>query len=256
MFFISLTWSSYQAMLYIWMGLAVVVFLLLLKVTAPYGRHTSSKWGALVSNKWGWFIMELPALLVLWYLLSKNFSVLNIVSWMMLTLFSLHYVNRIFVFPFRLNTKKKKLPLIIVMSAVLFNLFNGFSFGYYFNHFSYYSTRWLTDFRFIGGTLIFLAGIYINWKADNRLIHLRKPGETGYKIPQGWLFEKISCPNLFGELIEWLGFAILCWNIPALAFFTWTAANLIPRALAHHRWYKENFSDYPDERKAIFPGLL
>jgi hypothetical protein len=95
--------------------------------------------------------------------------------------------------------------------------------------------------------------MYINQKADNMLIALRTPGETGYKIPTGWLFEKISCPNLFGELIEWLGFAILCWNLPAFSFFIWTSANLIPRAISHHKWYRQQFADYPADRKAIFP---
>jgi hypothetical protein len=33
-------------------------------------------------------------------------------------------------------------------------------------------------------------------------------------------------------------------------------ANLLPRALAHHRWYKQRFPEYPSERKAIFPFLL
>jgi hypothetical protein len=70
------------------------------------------------------------------------------------------------------------------------------------------------------------------------------------------LFRYISCPNLLGELIEWLGFAILCWNLPALTFFIWTSANLIPRALSHHRWYKEKFNNYPPERKAIIPFLV
>jgi len=32
-------------------------------------------------------------------------------------------------------------------------------------------------------------------------------------------------------------------------------ANLIPRALDHHRWYKEQFEDYPPERKALLPFL-
>lgn len=36
----------------------------------------------------------------------------------------------------------------------------------------------------------------------------------------------------------------------------WTLANLLPRALAHHRWYGEQFDDYPRERKAILPFLL
>ena len=93
----------------------------------------------------------------------------------------------------------------------------------------------------------------INWKADNILIGLRKPGETHYVIPEGWLFNKISCPNLAGRINRMAGFAILCWNLPALTFFIWTAANLIPRALSHHKWYKEKFKEYPQVRKAIVP---
>jgi hypothetical protein len=60
---------------------------------------------------------------------------------------------------------------------------------------------------------------------------------------------------MLGELIEWLGFAILCWNMPALAFFIWSAANLVPRAMSHHRWYKNKFQNYPAERKAILPYI-
>lgn len=37
--------------------------------------------------------------------------------------------------------------------------------------------------RFILGVIIFFAGMYINWDSDNILRNLRKPGETGYKIP-------------------------------------------------------------------------
>jgi hypothetical protein len=103
---------------------------------------------------------------------------------------------------------------------------------------------------------LFFSGLIINWKADNILINLRKPTKQVYKIPGGWLFNKVSCANLFGELIEWFGFGILCWNLPAFTFFIWTAANLIPRALAHHKWYKEKFNDYPLNRKAIIPYVL
>jgi len=115
---------------------------------------------------------------------------------------------------------------------------------------------WFTDARFIAGSILFFIGMLINWKADDMLIHLRKPGETHYAIPKKWLFDYISCPNLFGELIEWLGFAILCWNLPALCFFIWTSANLIPRAISHHEWYKNKFSDYPDQRYAIVPFVV
>lgn len=252
----SISWSIYQTILYSWIALAVLVFFLLLKVTAPYGRHSSSKWGPLVPNKWAWVIMELPVLIVLWIFLLPVTLHLATASWIMISLFCFHYINRIFIFPFRLHTKGKKMPLVIVLSAVFFNVMNGFSLGYYFSHFASYTNDWLFDPRFSIGIGLFLIGLFINWKADNILIHLRKPNETDYRIPGGWLFNKISCANLFGELIEWLGFAILCWNLPAATFVIWTAANLIPRALSHHKWYHEKFADYPVNRKAIIPGVL
>ena len=256
MFFAFISSTAYQNILFGWIFLAIAVFFLLFKMTAPYGRHSTSKWGPTISNKWGWLLMELPVLLVLWYFIFSAIKNIDTASWLMILLFSFHYFNRVFIFPFRLRTAGKKMPLLIVLSAVFFNLVNGFSFGYYFTNFAAYPNDWFTDARFITGIILFFAGIYINWKADTVLIHLRKPGETGYKIPHGWLFEKISCPNLFGEILEWSGFALLCWNLPALTFFIWTAANLIPRAVSHHKWYKEKFSDYPAKRKAIIPGIL
>jgi len=39
-------------------------------------------------------------------------------------------------------------------------------------------------------------------------------------------------------------------------FLIWVIANLFPRALSHHKWYKEKFSDYPKNRKAIIPGII
>ena len=254
--FISVSRELFVTIQYIWIIVAVLVFLLLLKITAPYGRHTTHNWGPLISNKWGWLIMELPVLVMIGLFVVPALNNFAVASLIMIGLFSFHYFNRIFIFPFRIQTKGKKMPLVIMLSAIFFNIINGFSFGYYFVHFAEYENAWLTEWRFIAGIIIFFAGMYINWKADNKLIHLRAPGETGYKIPRGWLFEKISCPNLFGELIEWLGFALLCWNLPALTFFIWTTANLVPRAFAHHKWYQEKFPDYPPGRKAIIPFFV
>ena len=200
--------------------------------------------------------MELPVLLTLWIFLLPEIKNISLVAWFLVGLFSLHYINRVFIFPFRIHTKGKMMPVIITLSAIFFNLVNGFSLGYYFTHFVNYSMEWFSDIRFIAGTILFFSGLYINWTADDKLIHLRKPNETDYKIPTGWLFNKISCPNLFGELIEWLGFALLCWNLPALTFFIWTSANLIPRAISHHKWYKEKFPAYPENRKAILPFVV
>jgi 3-oxo-5-alpha-steroid 4-dehydrogenase 1 len=251
-----ISWPTYKTIMFVWMGLAVAIFFLLLKITAPYGRHASSGWGPQISNNTGWLMMEIPVLIVLGIFILPAINSITTASWAMIGLFCFHYFYRSLIFPFRLHTKGKKMPWVIVGSGILFNLVSGFSLGYYFTRFADYSNDWFMDIRFIAGIVLFFTGLYINWKADDMLIHLRKPDETHYVIPQGWLFNKISCPNLFGELIEWLGFAILCWNLPALTFFIWTAANLIPRALSHHKWYKEKFTAYPAGRKAILPFIV
>lgn len=251
-----ISFSTYQLIIYTWIGIAVFIFFLLLRITAPYGRHTSSKWGPQIDNHLGWFFMEFPALVVMTYVLIRNFSTHSMAIEIMIGLYCLHYFNRSFIFPFRIHTKGKKMPILIMSSGIFFNLCNTFLLGYYFSNFAVNDNSWLTDTRFLVGILIFILGAWINWRSDNILINLRKPNETGYRIPAGWLFNLISCPNLFGELIEWAGFAILCWNLPALTFFIWTAANLIPRALSHHKWYKNKFADYPGERKAVVPYLL
>lgn len=251
-----ISFSAFQLIAYVWISIAIFIFFLLMKITAPYGRHSSAKWGPLIANHLGWFFMEFPALVVMLYVLAINFSTHSLAIAVMIGLYCLHYFNRSFIFPFRLHTRGKKMPVLIMSSGIFFNLCNTFLLGYYFTNFATNDNSWFADTRFIIGLAIFLFGAWINWKADNILIHLRNPGETGYKIPQGWLFNYISCPNLFGELIEWTGYAILCWNLPALTFLIWTAANLIPRAMSHHKWYKNNFGEYPTERKAIVPYLL
>ena len=52
---------------YIWIAIAITTFMVLVifKIKAPYGRHTNNKWGVMISNKWGWFVMELPAFIIM-----------------------------------------------------------------------------------------------------------------------------------------------------------------------------------------------
>ncbi len=251
-----ISYSAFNLIIYVWIAVAIFVFFLLMHITAPYGRHTSGKWGPMVDNHFGWLFMELPALLVMGYFFIINLNAHSFTKPIMIGLFCLHYFNRSFIFPFRLHTKGKKMPLLILSSGIFFNLVNTFILGYYFTYLIQFENSWLLDPRFIAGIILFFSGLLINWKADDILIHLRKPNETHYSIPRGWLFEYISCPNMLGELIEWGGFALLCWSLPAFAFFIWTAANLLPRAFAHQRWYKNKFTDYPANRKAIIPYVV
>ena len=62
--------------------------------------------------------------------------------------------------------------------------------------------------------------------------------------------------NKLGELMEWTGFAILLGNPAGWMFVWWTAANLVPRAHAIHRKYREEFgNEAVGRRKRIIPFL-
>lgn len=249
----------FQLIAYIWLAIAIIVHITLFFVKAPFGRHTSEKWGISINNKLGWFIMELPSLLIMLYFLFWGSNSFKTFAWILFTVWIIHYFNRTFIYPIRIKPTEKKMPLFIVGNAIFFNLINAGLNSYYLAELApikSYSSNWLTSPLFIVGIILFFSGMFINIKSDMMLINLRKKGETGYKIPKGFLFKYISSPNLFGEIIEWGGFALMAWNLPALTFLVWTFANLVPRAKNHHDWYIENFEEYPKERKIVFPYLF
>jgi hypothetical protein len=250
--------TTIQYLAIAWILVAIITFPVLLKVTQPYGRHTGKNWGPMMDNRLGWILMEIPSLIIFSALVLLGPGDHSSPVWVLFGLWAIHYFNRSVIFPLRTRTSGKKMPVVIVLSAIFFNLVNASLNGYWLGFVAPpYPADWMTDPRFIIGALIFVTGFLINQLSDKKLIGLRKGGKTGYFIPRGGLFNYISCPNFFGEIVEWSGFAIMAWNFPALSFAVWTAANLIPRAIDHHKWYKGYFKDeYPKSRKAVIPFVI
>ena len=245
--------SLFYNLLFVWIfiGLCTFTYLIFSKTIAPYGRHSNSDWGIMIDNRWGWFWMELPALVLMPLIILISPVKKNAIIALILSLWILHYFYRTILFPIKLKTKGKKIPLIIVVSAFIFNLFNGFFVGYEIGNISQLEFGINT----IIGLIIFFVGMYINRSSDNKLISLRQENKE-YQIPNGGMFKYISCPNHFGEIIEWMGFAIIVLNLGSLSFALWTAFNLIPRALNHHNWYNNFFKEYPRDRKAVIPFIF
>ena len=239
-----------------WFILAAIIFLILFYVVAPYGRHIRSGWGPATTNKLGWVIMEATAPLVFAACFVLGNNIKTVTALVFFGLWEVHYIHRAFIYPFGLRGQTKRMPIVIIGSGLLFNAVNGYLNGRYIFTFSGgYTNEWLGDPRFIAGLGLFIAGFIINRRADNTLRNLRQPGKSGYQIAHCELYRWISCPNYFGEIITWIGWAVATWSLPGLAFAMLTAANLVPRARAHHTWYREHFPNYPSERKALVPRL-
>ena len=249
--------DNFLIIIYGWIGLAIMLFPIQLITTAPYGRHVHSGWGITIGNKLGWFVMEIvsPSIFAYFFLFGTNIP--SLPMWIFFALWIAHYANRSIIYPLRINTSGKRIPILIVISAIFFNVVNGWLNGYMLGTFyETYPSTWLYSPQMIVGILVFGTGMFINISSDNHLISLRSKDGLGYKIPKGGLFEKISCPNHFGEILEWVGFAIMCWNPAAFSFAVWTTCNLVPRAISHHKWYLKKFEKYPSDRKAIIPYIL
>jgi hypothetical protein len=240
---------------WIMIALAAITLLAVSLITAPYGRHARSHWGPTMPARWGWIIMETPAVIVFVWIYLQGQHRFETVPLILLGLWQFHYIQRTYVFPFRTRSEKR-MPVLVCGLALVFQVLNAYVNARWISHWGSYGGEWLWDWRLWLGGGMFLAGWLINFKADTMLIALRKPGEGGYKIPRGWLYEYVSCPNYLGEIIEWCGWALATWSLAGLSFALYTAANIGPRAVDNHRWYRRTFDDYPKQRRALIPFLF
>ena len=248
----------YYSFLSFWLVIAVITFFLLMFLPAPYGRHEKRGWGPRLSVRLGWILMECPCVI-----LMSTFLVIRISSdeplasvvFSFYIFWTIHYLHRSCIWPQRAHITGKKMPLFIVMMGIVFNVVNTlFNAEWIFNlKPEGYSYQWQWSLQFCVGAILFVGGMVTNLRADNVLFELRRKSKSEYDIPEGPLFRWSSCPNYAGEIVEWIGWAVMTWSLAGLSFAIWTAANLVPRAYAHHRWYHEKFPHYPKQRRALIP---
>jgi len=245
----------YNFSLILILSLALVVFLILFYISAPYGKFIRKGWGPFLRSKWAWMIMEAPSPILMTGLFITS-GQKTLPQYLFICLWLVHYLHRTLIYPFTQSGSNKAYPVILVCMAFIFNCFNGFINGYGVFHLLSYDISWWKSWQFMTGVAIFGTGFIINKTADEKLRLMRNANRNEYVLPEGWLFRYISCPHYLGEIIEWGGWALMTWSMPGLIFFIFTFSNLFPRGLASHKWYKEKFNDYPVERKAVIPFII
>ena len=248
--------GTFYNFLFIVALIGLVVFVSLYFVDAGYGKMRSEKWGPTINNKVGWFMMEMPVFLIVLYLwaISPYTVTRQAPYWVFLLIFEFHYFQRSFIFPFLLKGKGQ-MPIVIMLFSVVWNIVNGYIQGFWLFHLApkyfpeMYTAEWMTDPRFIIGTIIFFTGWVINMHSDHVIRHLRKPGDTNHYLPKKGLYKYVTSANYFGEITEWFGFAILTWSFAGLLFWWFSCCNLVPRANAIYLKYEKEFPDEFDRKK-------
>ena len=256
--------------------LDIPIFLCLLFIKAYYGKFFNKsedgnciqkllrKIFPVIPSRVSWIVQECPCVFVTLFYLIHAYSEITFRKLLVIAPFLIHYIHRTFIFPFVIHSSKNN-PLEITLMAFTFCLFNAIMI----NRSIFYYTDYDHDFwlYYIYGLITFICGMYINIFSDYSMIRQRnakkdQEGRSKYIIPKGFMYELISCPNYFGELTEWLGFFVLSNTFSGLVFFVSTFANLFPRAIQYHQWYKVKFKDEFNSdkdlanRKAIVPFLI
>ena len=95
----SYIWQDEQALIillsYILLITAVVLFIALLFIDAPYGRYSGIAWGPGVSARLAWFIQELPAFCIPGYLyLYTPSRITDTANFILLMMYLGHYLQR------------------------------------------------------------------------------------------------------------------------------------------------------------------
>lgn len=237
--------SQFYILLSVMAIMAVIVFVSLYFVEAGYGKSISRKWGPSINNKVAWICMECPVFLVLLYFWLFSDRQWDIAPLLFFLLFQLHYFQRSFIFPFLLKGKSK-MPLSIMAMGMVFNTINGYMQGewiFYLAPENMYTAAWLTTPQFIIGVMLFFAGMIINLHSDYVIRNLRKPGDTNHYLPKKGMYKYVTSANYFGEIVEWVGFAVLTWSLSGAMFAIWSMANLVPRSNSIYKRYRAEFAD-------------
>lgn len=263
-----------QILLVIFMISHVSAFIALQYESAPYGKFSEnpnfkSKFLIRINGKFvffhlsfkfsrlGFSIQESASFFIFIYIIYKYSMITKQFSsyqWIPTILFPSHYFYRFVIYPLRTHSMSNS-NILIVLMAFMFTLGNG-----------YLNAKFLVFqnvndnlILFYFGLILFFFGFYINFQSDSILINLRSNSTPNQKyfIPNEGFFKYVTSANYFGEIVEWTGFHLMCWNYASIVFLIGTCTNLIPRAIQSRKWYIEKFGDkYPKDRKSIFPFIF
>lgn len=255
---------AYDTTLTVAFAYVAVVSLAAWFIPSPYGRFASQKFGISLDPRLGWFLMELPATLSFLYFFLQGARRSDPVPLLLAGMWLIHYSNRGFLFPLLMRVPRghsASFSLMVVAFGWLATSLHGYLHASFFSGAglgAHYTADWLRDPRFLCGVAIYYSALFGNIHSDAILRRLRTKEEIAsgarvYRIPQGGLFRFVTNPSYFTELVAWAGWALATWSLAGVYIFLLSAANLIPRAVSTHRWYRERFSDYPPERRVLIP---
>ncbi|WYZ36981.1 hypothetical protein EsH8_II_000487 [Colletotrichum jinshuiense] len=242
-----------------------------------------------IPGRIAWFLMEIPGVLTLLYIMDTLPRQVGIedLPWqnkVLAGLFTIHYAYRAVLFPF-IQPSMSPIHVLVASSALSFQLMNATCLGSWLAAYGpTTAAQWEKALgfggvaQFVAGIAIFYVGLTGNYFHDEELREIRraeqrrqervakeqkrqgaeKPSvDKHYRIPEAMLFRYMLFPHYFCEWLEWFGFWMASgWSVPGRAFFLNEIFVMFPRARSGRRWYADTFGEEKIRKKwTIVPGV-
>lgn len=206
--------------------------------------------GLMVNSRVGMTLLYGPsALLALWFLQEKDFDMKlrpNVVAAMVATHFSKRTLECLF-----LHKYSGGMPLSTSCFISIFYCIATHGACHFARTVSHYE-----DWTYNVGGIFFMIGILGNFYHHYLLANLRKPGEKGYKVPQGGAFEYVAAPHYMFELLGWFGIVLVTQHMVTLLMFAAMAIYLADRSIGQDEWNRRKIPGYPIHRKCMVPFIF
>ncbi|OCT53323.1 putative enoyl reductase [Cladophialophora carrionii] len=177
---------------------------------------------------------------------------------MLCTLICLHFVKREFETLFVHRFSAATMPIRnIFKNCFHYWILSGVMIAAFIYSPSSAAAREPNSLLLFPGLVLFALGELGNLQAHLTLKGLRSAGGTERGIPQGFLFDLVTCPNYLTETVSWLGIYLisgLSWGV--LIFLIVSVLQMGQWAVKKERRYRKEFGDkYKKKRFTMLPGI-
>ena len=179
-----------------------------------------------------------------------------------LVMWGLHFIRRFTEVLFVHRYSRRQSVVEAVGASVYYGFFGlwvGWSMNYYLGY------KLPHPGFFYPGVLLFIIGEIGNCAHHVKLMLLGKQAQEDrergnssarHKMPEGLLFNYVSCPHYFFEIVTWIGYSLATMVLPVFVFLAATVITLSFYSYRNHQKYQADFPDYPTNRKMLIPFIL
>ncbi|CCG82044.1 Synaptic glycoprotein SC2 [Taphrina deformans PYCC 5710] len=175
-------------------------------------------------------------------------------QWITLTMVTIHFLKREYETIFVHRFSSETMPFFNLFKNCAHYWLIGGAFLAGVTYSDWYSTETYSYPRY--ASFLFLFSELCNFKTHAILRDLRPAGTRERKIPRGFGFDLVSCPNYLFEILAWVAMSSVTNSWASWLFAVVGAVQMWFWSVKKHRRYKKEFPNYPKDRKILIPFVI